>query len=485
MKPRSVRDWLFLPLLGSLVALGLLALLAGAVIASDVNDSPNDDFEDNEVVVKLDLTAGVTITDINAAYNTTTTQVLLASAGIYLLQTSSLDDETELSDLLENDPRLIYAEPNFIGEAPEADPSNVYAWGGDASPQPFTAQYAPGMLNLAWAHDIGQGDGVIVAVLDTGVMLDHPQLAASLTADRYDYVDDDAQPEDASNGLDDDGDGRIDEAAGHGTHVAGIVHLTAPQAQIMPLRVLDSDGRGNIFLVAEALLFAAEHGADVINLSLGTTRQSDLLLDVLDDLQDQEIVIVAAAGNLNSDIAQYPAAAQDVLAVTAVDSAGLKSSFANYGNWVSVAAPGEAIFSTFPISGYAYWSGTSMAAPFVAGQAALIRGVAPDLKGQDVETLIRSTAQSLDASNPGHAGQLGAGLPDVGASMGCHWADLWPDDSHDILDNHCDGAIDVRDITVQAERWGETGDNARPFDHNNDGAVTVADLMLVAARWSQ
>ena len=176
MSALAVRDRLFFPLLAPLVALGLLFLLATTVTANPVNNSSDHDFEDNELVVKLDLTTGVTITDINAAYNTTTTEVLLASAGIYLLQIPTDDDEGDLSDLFEEDPRLIYAEPNFIGEAPEADPSNLSAWGNGSNSLPFTGQYAPQMLNLAWALDISQGEGVTVAVLDTGATLDHPAL---------------------------------------------------------------------------------------------------------------------------------------------------------------------------------------------------------------------------------------------------------------------------------------------------------------------
>ena len=99
-------------------------------------------------------------------------------------------------------------------------------------------------LNLPAAHAISQGAGAVVAVLDTGAQMDHPLRAGIFPAVTADFVDGDAHPDDAFNGLDDDGDGVVDEAAGHGTHIAGIVHMAAPQAQIMPVRVLDSDGRG-------------------------------------------------------------------------------------------------------------------------------------------------------------------------------------------------------------------------------------------------
>lgn len=469
-----------------LLALVLLLLLSAAVnghsALTPVHEG--DDFESDQVVVKLNLSSGATITDINATYGTTTREALLPSAGIYLLQLPpGHSGEQEVSDQMEHDPRVLYAEPNFIGEAPEADPSNIYAWGGGDDPRPLDAQYARKVLDLDWAQDIGRGEDVVVAVIDTGVVLSHPQLMASLTVTRYDFVDDDPVPEDAFNGLDDDGDGRVDEAAGHGTHVAGIIHMTAPAARIMPLRVLDSDGRGNIFVIAEAMLYAAQNGADVINLSLGTTRQSDLLKEVVEDVVEEGVVVVAAAGNLNSDVAQYPAAEEKVLAVTSVGPTGTKSLFANYGDWVDVAAPGESIYSTFPLSGYAYWSGTSMAAPFVAGQAALIYSVAPGLAVEDVERLIRQTARSLDALNPAYAGLLGAGQADIGASVGCHWADVWPDAQHDILNNSCDGMIGVNDLVAQAAAWRDGSGDALRYDNNRDGVVNIIDLQRVAARW--
>jgi parallel beta-helix repeat protein len=185
----------------------------------------------------------------------------------------------------------------------------------------------------------------------------------------------------------------------------------------MPLRILDSDGRGNEFLIAEAIHYAVANGAEVINLSLGMSADSELIEDIIEDTVDAGVVIVAAAGNLNSSTEQYPAANENVLAVTAVGPTYAKSSFANYGAWVDIATPGESITSTFPIDGYARWSGTSMATSFVSGQATLIRSVSPTMPVADVAWLIRSTARPLDDFNPGHQGLLGAGLADIGATL--------------------------------------------------------------------
>jgi thermitase len=276
-------------------------------------------------------------------------------------------------------------------------------------------------MNLAEAHNDTRGGGSVVAVIDTGVQLDHPELSGSFTQARYDFIGDDRRPADSPNGKDDDGDGEADEVVGHGTHVAGIVTLAAPEVSIMPLRALNSDGRGNVFVLAEAIQFASRNGADVVNLSLGSSRESDLLEDLIgddddDDSSGRDMVFVAAAGNENTSASRYPAAEDGALAVTSVDQERKKSSFANYGGWVDVAAPGSGIYGPFPINQYALWDGTSMATPFVAGQAALVRSLKPSAGPACVTGIIRTTAQSLDASNPDYFGMLGSGHADAGAS---------------------------------------------------------------------
>ena len=143
-------------------------------------------------------------------------------------------------------------------------------------------------------------------------------------------------------------DGRVDELYGHGTHVAGILHLVAPDARLLPLRVLNSDGRGNNFRTASAIVYAAHRGADAINLSLGTSEQSMLLREAVNEAAQLGVVIVAAAGNLNTDAKQYPAAEACAIAVTSVNAQERKSSFANYGDWIGVAAPGENIYQRVP-----------------------------------------------------------------------------------------------------------------------------------------
>jgi hypothetical protein len=180
------------------------------------------------------------------------------------------------------DNRVLYAEPNFLGETPEGQQRTSWAAGG--SEEEFVAQWAAEKIRLDEAHTMTRGAGAIVAVLDTGVDLAHPQLAGRLLPG-YDFVDMDEDPQE-------EGTHDANLAFGHGTHVAGLVALTAPEAQIMPVRVLDADGVGNIWVLAEALAYAVnpdgdvttDDGADVINLSLSTTRQTNLLDEIVQEI---------------------------------------------------------------------------------------------------------------------------------------------------------------------------------------------------------
>ena len=387
----------------------------------------NNNYRPNEVVVKLDLTTGVTIDEINATYGTTTIGPLLGSAGLYLLQTPSGQDAAVVAAQIALDVRVLYAEPNFIHEVPEANPSSIKAWGGE-DPGPFTSQYAIDLLHLPQAHAINQGAGTVVAILDTGVQLDHPTLGTVLISG-YDFVDDDS--------LADDEVGVPEDMSGHGTHVAGIIHLVAPKAQIMPLRILDKDGRGDIVTLAEAMRYAIDNGADVINLSLGMSNESNLLEEITKEATLNGLTVVAAAGNLNTKDKQYPAADDCALAITSVGSTSIKSAFANYGSWISGVAPGQGINSALPPNGYGSWSGTSMSTPFAAGQAALIHSVDPTLNARQVAQLIGGTALSLDALNPGFDGDLGAGQIDIGQSLQTLQAGNLPDDWKKLISGSC------------------------------------------------
>lgn len=339
-------------------------------------------------------------------------------------------DQTAVKDkvsALSLDVNVLIAEPNLVERSPEASRNNAWAIG---SADAYAAQWAPQAMHLAEAHRFTLGGGVRVAVLDTGVDATHPALVGNLLPG-FDFVDFDSDPDEV-------GSVATSSSFGHGTHVAGLIALVAPEAKIIPVRVLDQNGVGNAWVLAEGLMYAVDpdgnpgtdDGAQIINLSLGQTSRTRILGaiarlagcdpkavqgvggdDNSDPGYDQDkarcgnfggAVIVAAAGNdASSSVLQYPAAegVAGLLGVTASNSQLRLAKFSNTGSWISIAAPGEGITSTVPGGGYGTWSGTSMATPLVAGTAALVRALNPALKLVDIAQRLRSDAAMLCNSN--------------------------------------------------------------------------------------
>ena len=426
----------YLPLFALLtaVAAALLCLsLAGPASADDDDDDGGEAVARQVVVSFKPGTTNAAIASFNRKYNTRTIQRLPGGGKMHLLRTPRGVDPARLAARMRNDSRVLYAEPNFRAGAPEGSKYHRANPGGQpdtgaSDPTRYENQYAVDNLNLTEAHDASTGAGVVVAVIDTGVQPEHQDLTGKTTAG-YDFVDMDRNPNDTGDGRDNDRDGEADEMVGHGTHVAGIVSLAAPDARIMPIRALDTEGRGTTFGIARAIRFATSNGADVVNLSLGSSRETELLEDLIggdddDDGGSGKAVFVAAAGNDDDAIEQFPAAEDGAVGVASVDSARTRSGFSNYSStpypdgWVDVAAPGTDIHAPFPQGDYAMWSGTSMAAPFVAGQAALVRDVRPGASAACVSGIIETTADmaALDAANPTFVGRLGSGHADAAAS---------------------------------------------------------------------
>jgi subtilisin family serine protease len=202
--------------------------------------------------------------------------------------------------------------------------------------------------------------------------------------------------------------------------VSGIIAAIAPHSEIMPVRVLDSYGRGNTFVLAYAIEWAVAHDADVINLSLGADFDSAVLSDAVASAVNAGVILVAAAGNDNSSLPRYPAAYPHVLGVTAVDAARVKAPFANYGHaWVDLATPGVGITSTVvgpQGNGYGIWSGTSMATPFVTGAAALAKQRQPKSTVDVIGRRLFDKGNDINPENPTHLDELGRHL-NIGAAL--------------------------------------------------------------------
>jgi len=285
----------------------------------------------------------------------------------------------------------------------------------------------------AWTQS--RGDGVVVAVLDSGVQLDHPDLAQNLWHN---------PGETPGNGVDDDHNGYVDDVfganmmsntgnvgddEGHGTHVAGIIAAAggngtggsgiAPGAKIMAVKVLDANRAGNSTLLARGIRYAVDEGARILNISLNGDGTSPDLDDALRYADGLGATIVASAGNNGRDIdlqPSYPASSSvpAVLAVSASDKTGGLLALANRGiGSVDLAAPGASILSTARGSGYELRAGTSMAAPFVAGSLALLAAARSDLSQSALRAALLAGAPKPSILS----GLLGSGRLDVAAAM--------------------------------------------------------------------
>lgn len=256
--------------------------------------------------------------------------------------------------------------------------------------------------NLDEVHALGRGAGVKVAVLDTGVDPDHPWLAGRVSV-----------IEEGEWGLgsleipldvDTDGDGIVDAAYGHGTHVAGTIATVAPDAEILVIRVLDSDGVGTAFDLARGLYRAVEWGADIINLSLVLSGEAEVIDQIIDDIEDDYGHVVGAAGNRPGE-AMYPASEDDVHSVAALDAALLLGDFSASGD-VDFGAPGISVLSSFPSGEWASATGTSMAAASASGALAVVGSILGD--PDDADDFLENTVRILTPLDGGAIDLLAA-----------------------------------------------------------------------------
>jgi len=288
----------------------------------------------------------------------------------------------EVSSFLEDvsvKTQMKYVEPNwkFYVDAVPNDPKFGKQWGLKKIEASF-----------AWDTQIGK-KSVLVAIVDTGVDYNHMDLARNYVPLGYDWVNDDKNP------MDD---------HGHGTHCAGIVGAVinnsvgmagVAQVRIMAEKGINSGGWGREDDLANAIMHAADKGAKVISCSWGSSVDSRLIYEAVKYAYERGALVVAAAGNSASDEKHYPAAYEEVIAVTATSSNDSPASFTTFGDWVDLAAPGVKIYSTIPKDKYRYLSGTSMAAPHVAGVAALVLSEFPTMTVDQVRAQLLYTADDL------------------------------------------------------------------------------------------
>lgn len=283
---------------------------------------------------------------------------------------------------LANNPNFTFVEENFFAQGMTVpnDPGFPSQW-----------HHAKIMSPSAWSLGVGS-TSVPIAIIDSGVDPDHPDLMAKLQPG-FNFLGNNTDTHDV---------------LGHGTAVAGSAGAIANNAlgvagvawnnPIMPLVVLNSDDWATYSNVSSAIIYAVNNGAKVINISLGGSSYSSTLDNAVNYAWNNGALVFASAANYNTSTPYYPAACANAVAVAATDSADNKASFSNYGNWIALTAPGVSILTTSNGGGYGYWNGTSFSSPITAGLAALIWSANPQLTHQQVLDVLKSTADDLGAS---------------------------------------------------------------------------------------
>lgn len=340
----------------------------------------------------------------------------IGSTGAHLIQVPA-GKELQLIEALSRNPAVEYAEPDEPVTAATADPYFDRQYALQNTGQSFTNTkgdifVAGGKVDAdvdaveAWT--VTTGSGIKVAVLDSGVASDNPDIAPKVVA-RANY----------SSSATKTGDPIAQDYYGHGTHVAGIVaatHNTAgvagvcPGCTVLAGKVLSDSGVGSSSGLANGIDWAVSNGAKVINMSLGV-RASRTLETAVNNAWNAGVVLVAAAGNGGNQTKIYPGAYPNVIAVAATDNSDVKASFSTYGaSWVDVAAPGVNVYSTFPnhpfalagpnnrSQGYDVGNGTSMSAPIVAATAALAWGSHAGATNTSVRSNVESTADKISGT---------------------------------------------------------------------------------------
>ena len=404
------------------------------------SDNPEPEFVPGEIILEFisnvsieqsnsTVTTGIkSIDELNKRFEVTNVQGVMGN--VCKLELPEDADVIFISKQYEADSNVEYAEPNYI--------CHTFVVPNDAD---YTQQWAHQNIQSEPAWDIESGDpNVVIAVVDTGVDWDHPDLAANIWNNTDEIID----------GTDTDNNGYIDDVRGydfvdtaasvypgedgtvrdndpmdfhgHGTHCSGIAAAVANNSigvagvswscKIMPVRAGYKDPAGYGSLEADdaalAIIYAADNGANIISMSWGDYFISDTIKTAIDYAYSKGVVLVAAAGNDNVNWKMYPAGFDNVIAVAATNSVDGKASWSNYGSWVDVSAPGVGIYSTVFNDAYTSWSGTSMSTPFVAGLAGLILSKNSTFTNEEVRNVLRSTTDPVTLSEYIGLGRINA-----------------------------------------------------------------------------
>ncbi len=405
---------------------------------------------------------------------------------IYHLKFDPTSNMQEIISAYRNDPHVLYAEPNYYARMCRTpnDPRFSEQWG-------FRKIEAP----RAWDIQVGDTSAVI-GILDTGIDTSHIDLAGNI------WINRDEIP---NNGIDDDGNGYIDDVkgwnfvnrnnivqdgAGHGSHCAGIVSAvtdnaigvagTSWRSKLMAVKVLNNNGVGLYSDIVLGINYASNNGAKIINMSLGGYASSQLLRDAVINAYVTSVPVGAAGNDARSD-SFFPGSYEVALGVAATDSFDKKWDGSNLGKWVDVSAPGVGVLST-KIGDYGYFTGTSMSAPYVSGVAALVASGRPWLSPGSIINAIINNTDPIDSLNPNHQGMLGSGR--LNAYKTITWDSLplltFYKDSIDDFRGDRDGIADAGETVNVFLTLNNIGSNATGVSailHTDDVNIRVMDSL--------
>ncbi|MCA9242749.1 MAG: S8 family serine peptidase [Phycisphaerales bacterium] len=484
------------------------ALLA-PLAAAQVTDPPVV----RDAIVRL--RNGVNINDflasISSTYPGTTVVDDIASRNIYRLSLTEGADPVQVDQFfanLANQPNsmLRWGEAGYEARTAESRTGSVYVSRPASYAAQFETQYPTITLGVTQAQQLSTGRGVAVAILDTGVDASHPAFGAAVRNDGFNTILNNTDTRDIARGVDSNGNSTADEMVGHGTFVAGLVTLVAPETRILPVTVLDSDGVGTTWSIGKGLFYAIDRDVEVINLSLGSTYKAQIFEDAANEAEARGIMIVAAVGNSASTSParyEYPGQLKETIGVYAVDRNDVLATFTNYGGdsrslealvgapGASTGDPNATIYGPLPGGMYGEWEGTSLSTPLMSGGLALLYaqhpvwGSLPPIDPNDpsdpttlfetiLGTMLPPASVNISAQNPGAGSLLGLGRIDLEALISVGPPQPAPGDING------DGVVDLSDLAQLLADFASTRSTA---DLTADGIVDLSDLAYLLAHF--
>ena len=393
---------------------------------------------------------------------------------------------------------LSWTELNYVGQTGEGNTDSLWLSGVGVNSNNYFNQYASPMLGIDLAHARSLGAGILVSVIDTGIDASHPAFGGMVSTTGASFVPGATTWSDIADGSDSDGDGVPNEQYGHGTFVAGLIHLVAPEAMIISARALDSDGRGNTFRIAQAVAWSIDRGAHVVNMSLGEVYHSKALESMVLEASTRGVIVCGAAGNRNTeDPREFPACDPNAFGVSACNWNDQKAPFSNLEVRLDFAAPGdsnlvngipvlsECIIGPVPGGNFAIWEGTSFSNAFISGTVALVRSQRPDWPSATalpptilnrVYGVLADSGMPIVPNNPAHAGLLGI------ARISASGAVLENPPAARRGDLNTGGFVNSADLSVMLNAWGQAPTFIRS-DLNADGRVDARDLSILLDAW--